>query len=255
MNWFNLSRNALSRSTGPDTFQPDPYLWRQDKARTEKYLRASGMVDANWYLNQYRDVRDAHVDPVRHYLIHGGAERRNPSPDFDTAAYVRQNPDAATAQPLLHFLRYRHERNLVAPRVRQAPWMNPAGQWAVNDARSPVLFRPAHEAVPSATRPAAHRSATGYVPERPDLSTHQTCPFDIDDLSRLQRALWEAGFEIDPAVNLVTPGMAATDRATGVGLGVTLRRAAPAKTRGLPSAAHAPDRAHGRHPLYLDPHA
>ena len=49
----------------------------------------------------------ANIDPLEHYLRHGAAEGRDPSPDFCTGAYLRRYPDVAQASvnPLLHCLR------------------------------------------------------------------------------------------------------------------------------------------------------
>lgn len=78
-------------------------------------LRQSEWFDAQWYLEQYSDIRSAKVDPVEHYFNHGWKENRNPGEGFDTAYYLRANPDVAQSalNPLWHFIRYgRKERRL-----------------------------------------------------------------------------------------------------------------------------------------------
>ncbi len=216
MTWFKRRQSRLSAAE-PDTFLPDPHGWRQDAARTENYLRASGMVDETWYREQYADVRDSRVDPVRHYLFHGGNERRNPSRDFDTAAYVRQYPEAATTQPLLHFLRYRQERNLRAPRVGEVARVREAGRSFANAPANGV---------------AGHYSASGYIPPRPPAATSQLLPLDDDDVVRLRRALHQAGFDMDPIVSLVMPGLANAGNAPVAGFAVILRPLALAERDG-----------------------
>jgi hypothetical protein len=73
-----------------------------------KMIAASGLLDRNWYLENYSDVRERHVDPAYHYLHYGAVEGRNPGPLFDSKWYFQQNPDVQTAgvNPLVHYLRY-----------------------------------------------------------------------------------------------------------------------------------------------------
>ena len=215
MTWFKRPQSTTATADA-DAFQPDPYRWQREAVRTEHYLRASGLVNAAWYRSRYADVREAGIDPVRHYLFHGGSERRNPSPDFDTAAYVRQYPDAATAQPLLHFLRYRHERGLQAPRV--LGMQNPYG-----GGPGPM---PAHGAVPAPAGSVTYGFINGHAPRRSFASTSHLQPLDDDDVLRLRRALREAGFAMDPAVSLIMPGIAGADYGPDVGFSVVLRRLA-----------------------------
>lgn len=67
---------------------------------------ASGLFDPVWYLAENPDVRDAHVDPLEHYLRSGAAEGRNPHPLFNASIYARACGDAvAPESALVHFLR------------------------------------------------------------------------------------------------------------------------------------------------------
>ena len=74
----------------------------QDAAR----LRATPILDANWYLDRYPDVAAAEIDPALHYLRSGAAELRDPGPYFSTARYLSAYPDVAEAgiNPVLHYL-------------------------------------------------------------------------------------------------------------------------------------------------------
>ena len=47
-------------------------------------LRSSGLFDKDWYLAKNPDVANAKVDPVSHYLHHGGFEGRDPGPNFSS---------------------------------------------------------------------------------------------------------------------------------------------------------------------------
>ena len=60
--------------------------------------------DSTWYGEHYHDVGSAGVNPLLHYLQSGAAELRNPHPRFDAVWYVDQHPEAA-ANPLLYHLR------------------------------------------------------------------------------------------------------------------------------------------------------
>lgn len=62
--------------------------------------------DPIYYLFWYPDVRAAGLDPLRHYLLVGWKEGRDPSAGFSTSGYLAANPDVATAgqNPLLHFV-------------------------------------------------------------------------------------------------------------------------------------------------------
>jgi hypothetical protein len=80
-----------------------PWMARRWQVRI---LRDSGLFDAAWYLAQYPDVQAAGVDPVRHFVIHGAADGRDPGPGFSSAHYLRLYPDvkAAGLNPLVHYL-------------------------------------------------------------------------------------------------------------------------------------------------------
>jgi hypothetical protein len=71
-------------------------------------LLRSGWFDVGWYRATYADVGAAGVHPIKHYLLAGAAEGRDPGPRFSTRGYLRHNPDVAAAgiNPLLHFIRH-----------------------------------------------------------------------------------------------------------------------------------------------------
>lgn len=72
-------------------------------------IRRSGLMDEAWYLSNNPDVARIRADPALHYLLHGGFEGRDPSPDFHSAWYLKTHADARTkgVNPLVHFLRTR----------------------------------------------------------------------------------------------------------------------------------------------------
>lgn len=81
-------------------------------------VAASGLFDRTWYLEHYQDVTDSRIDPLRHYLLHGAPEGRDPGPSFSSSAYLEAYPDvvAVGLNPLLHYARYgRAEGRAVFP--------------------------------------------------------------------------------------------------------------------------------------------
>jgi GT2 family glycosyltransferase/glycosyltransferase involved in cell wall biosynthesis len=65
-----------------------------------------GFFDPDWYTARYPDILAAGLEPLRHFMLHGAAEHRDPNAFFDSAWYARQYPDVAASGvvPLLHYL-------------------------------------------------------------------------------------------------------------------------------------------------------
>jgi GT2 family glycosyltransferase len=95
--WWALTLQLRSRRRG---------IWQ--RRADAKLIASSSLFDSDWYLDQYPDLRPGAIDPVLHYLQHGGVERRNPSPHFDSGWYLSQYGDVAAAgiNPLVHYLRH-----------------------------------------------------------------------------------------------------------------------------------------------------
>lgn len=68
----------------------------------------SSLFDASWYNEKYPDVFLQGIDPVKHFLLIGWKEGRDPSKYFDTSRYLEDNKDVreSNTNPLLHFLKY-----------------------------------------------------------------------------------------------------------------------------------------------------
>jgi hypothetical protein len=63
------------------------------------------LFDAVFYLERYPDVRQAGMNPLSHYLLHGAAEGRKPHRLFQPDYYLSNCPAARNcANPLLHFI-------------------------------------------------------------------------------------------------------------------------------------------------------
>lgn len=74
--------------------------------------------DTAYYLRVNSDVAASRIDPVRHYVLHGAGEGRNPVPGFNTNFYLTANPDVAASgrNPFCHYLRIgRKEGRAPAP--------------------------------------------------------------------------------------------------------------------------------------------
>jgi GT2 family glycosyltransferase len=64
------------------------------------------LFDRAWYLENNPDVRQAGLDPFLHFVASGSRNGRSPSPLFDAAWYRMKNPDMRDEgmEPLAHYL-------------------------------------------------------------------------------------------------------------------------------------------------------
>ncbi|MEA3443701.1 MAG: glycosyltransferase, partial [Bacteroidota bacterium] len=74
----------------------------------KRKVKQSGLFDKAWYLENYPDVKQSGMDPLKHYLLFGGFEGRNPGPSFDSQFYLESNQDVKDSglNPLLHYILY-----------------------------------------------------------------------------------------------------------------------------------------------------
>lgn len=74
----------------------------------EDAIQQSRWWDAGWYLRQYPDLWEGQVNPFSHFMAHGAAEGRDPSPLFSSSAYAVRYAKALSASgqrnPLVHFI-------------------------------------------------------------------------------------------------------------------------------------------------------
>jgi hypothetical protein len=62
------------------------------------------LFDPEFYLERYPDVREAGMNPLLHYILHGAAEERKPTPWFQPEYYATVCEDARGVEnPLMHF--------------------------------------------------------------------------------------------------------------------------------------------------------
>ncbi|RDL47460.1 N-acetylglucosaminyl-diphospho-decaprenol L-rhamnosyltransferase [Ensifer sp. M14] len=71
-------------------------------------LRQSVLFDADWYRNHYKDVNILDISPEEHYLWIGSRLNRDPSPLFNTKAYITAHSDVRKVRinPLIHFIKW-----------------------------------------------------------------------------------------------------------------------------------------------------
>jgi glycosyltransferase involved in cell wall biosynthesis len=79
-----------------------------DYRRDLQLLKLSGLIDADWYLDKYPDVRESGLDPVEHYLFYGALDPRDPNPYFHTEFYLKTYGDVTESglNPLIHYIQY-----------------------------------------------------------------------------------------------------------------------------------------------------
>lgn len=71
-------------------------------------IQHSGLFDAAWYLDTYKDVALSAIDPLEHFIRFGLLMGRDPGPDFSTRFYNIRHPEVAAAgmNPLQHYIRH-----------------------------------------------------------------------------------------------------------------------------------------------------
>lgn len=78
------------------------------RSEDERIIISAGLFDSVYYLKENPDVALSGIDALRHYILHGANEGRNPHPLFDDEFYRKENPDVDLKQinPLVHFIRH-----------------------------------------------------------------------------------------------------------------------------------------------------
>jgi len=73
-----------------------------------KIILKNRLFNEEYYLENNEDVKLSGHDPIKHFILHGGYEGRNPGPEFDTKYYQLHNPDIIVSglNPLLHYILY-----------------------------------------------------------------------------------------------------------------------------------------------------
>lgn len=76
-------------------------------------IKQGNFFDPDWYLSQYKDKYKVTGNPLAHYFAHGIALSTNPSPQFDTAYYIKTHRDIAESSlhPFLHYVCQGHKED------------------------------------------------------------------------------------------------------------------------------------------------
>ena len=77
----------------------------------EREIKKSGLFDEAYYLSHNADVAKEKISPLKHFLLFGALEGRDPSEEFNVLFYLRSYPDvmASGMNPLLHYVRHGKE--------------------------------------------------------------------------------------------------------------------------------------------------
>lgn len=100
---IRIARSVLPVQRGPSS----NVLAERMLADDRNLVQNSGLFDGDWYFWGRPDEASECLDPLNHYFTCGAAEKRDPSPLFDTEAYTDMFIDDPDAQqnPLLHYLK------------------------------------------------------------------------------------------------------------------------------------------------------
>lgn len=79
----------------------------------EKVIQLSGLFNEEWYFENNPDVKNASLNPIRHYIEFGAKEGRNPSPTFNNCEYIATTPDVVLSglNPLYHYIKYGNNKD------------------------------------------------------------------------------------------------------------------------------------------------
>ena len=80
----------------------------------QEILEIEDLFDRDFYLAKNPDVAAAGMDPVKHYVLYGWKEGRNPAPWFSARYYVDNNKDMLddSVNPLLHYKNFGRKKKL-----------------------------------------------------------------------------------------------------------------------------------------------
>lgn len=91
---------------------------------TKERIQNSMYFDADWYLEEYPDVKASGLEPLEHYVNIGWRLKRNPSRFFNSKIYLKNYKDVATSgvDPLLHFIQYGQNEKRTAGTTPPEAW-------------------------------------------------------------------------------------------------------------------------------------
>jgi len=96
----------------------------RDRSLALDYFIIAPEFDVNYYLSEYPDVKDANLDPIKHFVTSGWKEARRPRADFHTTYYHFMNKDVIPrgVNPFRHYIETgRQEGCLPRPQSGRPP--------------------------------------------------------------------------------------------------------------------------------------
>jgi O-antigen biosynthesis protein len=78
----------------------------RDRNLALDYFVIAPEFDVNYYLSEYPDVKNANLDPIKHFITSGWKEARRPRADFHTTYYYFMNRDVIPSgvNPFRHYI-------------------------------------------------------------------------------------------------------------------------------------------------------
>jgi hypothetical protein len=139
-------------------------------------LRASGLLDRDWYLERYPDVKKTEHDPYHHFCVHGWKEGRNPNAYFDTAFYRAQMPETErdSINPVLHYFQEGEARGLKPILYFDPVWYR--GKYGLSETETPLRHYLEH-ATSGKCSPIPEFDVDFYLDTYPDIREAHVDPF------------------------------------------------------------------------------
>lgn len=81
--------------------------------RDERLIMSSGLFDEPWYLTGNPEAAQFPKGALRHFMVAGARDLRDPNPFFNTGWYCERRPDIdwTQANPVVHYLRHGSAEN------------------------------------------------------------------------------------------------------------------------------------------------
>jgi hypothetical protein len=153
-----------------------PIEKRERQEKEVDQLRASGLLDSEWYLKRNADIREAGDDPCYHFCHFGWNEGRSPNAYFDVAYYRSQLPQAErdSINPVLHYLREGERRGLKPILYFDPVWYR--AKYGLPETESPLRHYLQH-ATSGKWSPIAEFDVDFYLDTYPDIRKACVDPF------------------------------------------------------------------------------
>ena len=86
-------------------------------------IKRSSYFNEDFYLQNNPDVKASGIPAIKHYMLYGAYEGRNPSDKFNSKFYLETYSDVLESgmNPLVHYLKYgmKENRHAIIPEVSE----------------------------------------------------------------------------------------------------------------------------------------